>query len=908
MSDKKKLTIGILAHVDAGKTTLSEAMLYLAGEIRKPGRVDHGDAYLDDNMIERNRGITIFSKQARFTLGKPGVDITGQEAKGETEVTLIDTPGHVDFTAETERVLPVIDYALLVISGSEGIQSHTRTLYRMLRERNIPVFVFVNKMDIAVRPHEAIVGELADELGAGAVDFTGACDRSDEFIDAVTLYSPKLAEAVLEGDGTIKDHEISEAVLKGEIVPCVFGSALKIKGIDMLLEALLSYTEAPAYKDGFGAKIYKIAEADDGEKLSFIKITGGDLRVRDKVRVRCASGEEREEKISRIRLYSGSRFTQTESAGPGTVCAVTGLGTVRPGDSLGEEEPSSRITSEPYMVYTVAGPAGMDPHSVKTDLDILTAEDPALQAKWASDGSIEVRLMGRVQQEVLQSLIKERFGYEVSFGQGSVLYLETITDKYEGVGHFEPLRHYAEVHLIVEPGERGSGIVTTSEVSEDDLALNWQRLIMTHIEEKEHRGVLTGSPITDVKISLVAGRAHAKHTEGGDFREATYRAIRNALMQAGRDGNAVLLEPWSGYEIDIPAESVGRAMTDIKQMGGTQDSLEQKENRAVIRGKVPSAEITDYQQTLAGYTSGEGRLSLTQCGYDICHNASEVMSDIGYDAERDVDNTADSVFVNHSGSDIVKWDEVADHMHIKSVLKAGQSRSGHEYPMGRGQSYEGDAEAGLDVRERARRRAAAEKELKAIFERTYGERKQHHHSGRTERDFKAEKTLSKEEAERNATRNAEVRAKHERKTAEAEELQTLILIDGYNLIFSDDYLKELAGVDIGSARDQLIERLKNYAGYTGFEVNVIFDAYKVVPGAGSTEDHNGVTVTYTAQDEPADIRIGKMINSIKDRRIYAVSSDELVQRDAWTHGALRLSSREFMKLLDDTDEEVRARL
>lgn len=907
MSAKKKLTIGILAHVDAGKTTLSEAMLYLAGEIRRPGRVDHGDAYLDDNTIERNRGITIFSKQARFTIGGQGrtdaLASAGDEA--ETEVTLIDTPGHVDFTAETERVLPVLDYALLVISGSEGIQSHTRTLYRMLREWDIPVFVFVNKMDIAVRPREAIVEELAGELCAGAVDFTDADSRSDEFIDAVTLYSPNLAEAVLEGDGTISDGEIAEAICKGELVPCVFGSALKIEGIEGLLGALSSYTAAPRYGDVFGARIYKIAEADDGEKLSFIKVTGGELKVRDKVKVRCASGEEREEKISRIRLYSGSRFTQTESAGPGTVCAVTGLGPVRPGDSLGAEEPSHRMTAEPYMVYTVKGPGNMDPHRLKSDLDILTAEDPALQASWASDGNIEVRLMGRVQQEVLQSLIKERFGYDVSFGTGSVLYLETIDGKYEGVGHFEPLRHYAEVHLIIEPGERGSGIVITSEVSEDDLALNWQRLIMTHIEEKEHLGVLTGSPITDVKISLAAGRAHAKHTEGGDFREATYRAIRNALMQAGRDGKVLLLEPWSMYEIDIPSECVGRAMTDIKQMGGTQDGLEQKEGRAVISGRVPSAEIADYQQTLAGYTSGEGRLSLAQCGYDICHNTEEAIEETGYDAERDVDNSADSVFVNHSGSDIVKWDEVAEHMHIRSVLRDRESGGGsvHEEPSGRGRNF--DAEAGLDVRERARRRAAAEKELKAIFERTYGERKQHHHSGRTERDFKAEKALSKEEAERNAARNAEIKAKHERKTAEPEDTQTLILIDGYNLIFSDTYLKELVGEDIGSARDQLIERLKNYAGYTGFEVTVIFDAYKVVPGAGSTEDHNGVTVIYTAQDEPADIRIGKMINAIKDRRIYAVSSDELVQRDAWMHGALRLSSREFIKLLDSTDEEVR---
>ncbi len=891
---KNKLTLGILAHVDAGKTTLSEAMLYLTGEIRKPGRVDHGDAFFDDNSIERNRGITIFSKQARFRIGEDG----------ETEVTLIDTPGHVDFTAETERVMPVLDYALLVISGSEGVQSHTGTLYRMLREWSIPVFVFINKMDITVRSRESIISEMGSELGIGAVDFTDAAARSDEFIDAVTLYSPELAEAVLEGDGTVSDEEIARAIKAGEVVPCLFGSALKIEGVRELLVALSSYTTTMRYDDRFGARVYKIAEADDGEKLSFIKITGGELSVRDKVRVRCASGEEREEKISRIRIYSGSRFIQTESADAGTVCAVTGLGNVRPGDSLGFEEPSMKRGSEPYMVYTVSGPEGMDPHRVKSDLDILTAEDPALQVGWTADGNIEIRLMGRVQMEVIQSLIRERFGYDVNFGQGSVLYLETIKGRYEGVGHFEPLRHYAEVHLIIEEGERGSGIVITSEVSEDELAVNWQRLIMTHIEEKEHLGTLTGSPLTDVKISLAAGRAHAKHTEGGDFREATYRAIRNALMQAMRDANSLLLEPWSEYEADVPAECVGRIMTDIKQMGGTQDGLEQKAGRAVIRGRVPSSEVTDYQQTLAGYTSGEGRLSLSQCGYDICHNAEEMIEEIGYDAERDITNTADSVFVNHSGSDIVKWDEVKDHMHIRSVLKDRDDRGSSL--MYAGQSQTDDGFDRMDVRERARRRAAAEKELKAIFDRTYGERKQHHHSGKTERDFSSKPKISKEEAEKNAARNAGIRAKHERKTPVPEELQTLILIDGYNLIFSDKYLKELAKEDIGSARDQLIDRLKNYAGYTGFEVIVIFDAYKVVPGAGSAEDHNGVTVVYTAQDEPADIRIGKMINSIKDRRVYAVSSDELVQQDAWSHGALRLSSREFLKLLDSTDEEVRS--
>ena len=901
--NNRKITIGILAHVDAGKTTLSEAILYLTGEIRKLGRVDHGDAFLDDDIVERNRGITIFSRQARFTVSR--------DNENRTEVTLIDTPGHVDFTAETERSLSVLDCALLVISGSEGIQAHTRTLYRMLHERGIPVFVFINKMDIAVRDVDTLITELNSELGINAVDFSDAAERTERFIDDVTLYSPVLAEAVLDGDGSLSDEDIACAISCGEIVPCVSGSALKLEGVRELLDVVARYARAPEYGSDFGAKIYKVTESEDGERLCFIKITGGELRVRDRVTVRRATGEEPEEKVSRIRLYSGSRFEQIDSAAAGTVCAVTGLGQALPGDSLGAEEPAARCTVEPYMVYKLLPPAGMDPHRLKADLDILTAEDPALQTRWSADGSIEMRLMGRVQLEVLQSVIKERFGYDVCFDTGTVLYLETITGKYEGVGHFEPLRHYAEVHLILEPGERGSGIVITSDVPEDELAINWQRLIMTHIEEKEHLGTLTGAPLTDTKITLAAGRAHAKHTEGGDFREATYRAIRNALMQAARDGNAALLEPWSGYEIDVPAGSVGRVMTDIKQMGGTQESLEQRGDRAVIKGRVPSAEITNYPQTLAGYTSGEGRLSLTQSGYDICHDADEVIAEKGYDAERDVENTADSVFVNHGGSDIVRWDEVPEHMHIKSVLRSRPAEGDTSENQGsdRFSGSDGGPYDMLDVRERARRRAAAEKELRDIFERTYGTQKNYRHKDRSERRYGARAAADDKEAAKNAARNAEIKARHEHRSSEQTgEEETIILIDGYNLIFADEYMKALAAEDMGSARDHLIERLKNYAGYTGFEVNVVFDAYKVVPGEGSSEDHQGIKVIYTAADEPADIRIGMMINTLKGKRIYAVSSDNLVMQDAWSHGALRISSREFIQLLDETDEEIRARL
>ena len=699
--DAKKITLGILAHVDAGKTTLSEALLYLTGEIKKPGRVDHGDAFLDDDPIERNRGITIFSRQARFTIRDSG----GRD----TEVTLIDTPGHVDFAAEMERSLSVLDYALLVISGSEGVQAHTKTLLRLLRERNIPVFAFVNKMDIAVRKKEDILKELASELQAGLADFSGARERTEEFTDAVTLHAPELAETVLEGN-ELTDAEIAAAVRSGEIIPCMFGSALKAEGITELLDVLGRYTTEPQRGSEFAARVFKTAASDEGERLCFIKVTGGVLKVKDKIRINSASGEaDGEEKVNRILLFSGSRSVPADSAPAGTVCAVTGLSKALPGDGLGAEAPLGGASIKPFMVYSVKGPEGMDPYLLMKDLRLLAEEDPMLNVSRSSDGSIDIRLMGQVQLEVIQTMIKDRFGYDVSFDSGSVLYLETVSGTYEGVGHFEPLRHYAEVHLIIEPGERGSGIVITSAVPEDELALNWQRLIMTHLYEKEHAGVLTGAPLTDVRITLAAGRAHEKHTNGGDFREATYRAVRNALMQARAEGRAVLLEPWCEYEIELPARSVGRAMTDIRQMGGTQDGLEQDEDTARIKGRVPASEISDYQLTLSGYTSGEGRLSCAPCGYDECHDAAAVIEEKAYDPERDVENPADSVFCSHGAGFVVPWYEVGEYMHLEYLGEL--SKEEHETePL-----YVPSA-----ARDTGRDFYAEEKELKAIFERTYG--------------------------------------------------------------------------------------------------------------------------------------------------------------------------------------------
>ena len=888
----KRITLGILAHVDAGKTTLSEALLYKTGEIRKPGRVDHGDSFLDDDAIERNRGITIFSRQARFTAG-------------DAEVTLIDTPGHVDFAAEMERSLSVLDYALLVISGSEGVQAHTRTLFRLLRERGIPVFIFVNKMDIAVRAKEDILAQLISEFGDGPADFSEAPERTEAFTDSVALCSETLAEIVFAG-GVPDDIQIADAILRGEVIPCMFGSALRMEGMDGLIEIIGRYTKAPAYGDGFGARVFKVADADDGARLCFIKVTGGELRVRDKVRVNSASGESREEKVSQIRLYSGSRCTNADSAAAGTVCAVTGLGRALPGDGLGAEKPLNISSIRPFMAYTVNGPKGMDPFVLMKDLKVLEDEDPMLNVSRRPDGSLEIRIMGQVQMEVLQAVIKDRFGYDVSFGTGSVLYLETINGKYEGMGHFEPLRHYAEVHLIVEAGERGSGIVITSIVPEDELALNWQRLIMTHLEEKEHLGVLTGSPVTDIKISLAAGRAHDKHTTGGDFREATYRAVRHALMQARADGNAVLLEPWCEYEIELPAKGVGRAMTDIRQMGGSQDSLEQTGDTARIKGRVPAKEISGYQLSLAGYTGGEGRLSVSPCGCDICHDAAKVIEEKAYDPERDTENTADSVFVDHGGTDIVRWDEAAEHMHLDSVLKRRSEAAAAGYAGYMPQKRA--SVANIDAKEAARRRAVAEKELRRIFERTYGTSKETRRREAVETDYRKKPELSEEEAARSEARNQEIRARHERKTVKTDDRPELILIDGYNLIFADQYLKELSVRDMGSARDQLTDRISNYAGYTGFETVLIFDAYSVPYGTGHEESVNGVRVIFTAEDEPADIRIGVMAAENRNRQVYAVTSDSLVQTDALAHGALRISSREFLDMLDRTEEEIRSHL
>lgn len=863
----KKLTMGILAHVDAGKTTLSEGLLFRAGEIRKLGRVDHGDSFLDGNTVERNRGITVFSKQARFQAG-------------DTEVTFLDTPGHVDFSAEMERVLSVIDLGLLIISAPDGIQSHTETLWKLLRQRNIPVMVFVNKMDLAVRERETIVEELKEAFGEGFVDFSRN-RKSEEFLDDLTLEVPELAEKVLS-DLPVTDGDIGEAVKGRRLFPCIFGSALKMQGIEYLMDCLDRYTLEPKYSESFGAKVFKVSRDERGERLVFMKITGGRLVVRTVLHGTDENGDPWEEKVNQIRFYSGMKYRSADEAEAGTVCAVTGLSKVIPGDALGSADPDRGEVLEPFLTYRVLVPENMDVHTVLRHFRALGEEDPKLHVTWNSETSeIGIRLMGQIQLEVLRIMIEERYGYTVDFDTGSLIYQETITDTVEGVGHFEPLRHYAEVHLILEPGERGSGVVYNSTLSEDILPRNWQRLILGNLEQKEHRGVLIGAPLTDVKITLAAGRAHEKHTSGGDFREASYRAVRNGLMKA----HSEILEPWFSFRIELPTEYVGRAMTDVQQMGGRVFELEQTQDRSVVPGEAPAAGLLDYPVTLASYTGGQGRITCMLKGYDICTHRDQVMAEYPYDPERDLDNPADSVFVSHGGTSIVHWDEVEEHMHLPSALRSSAPE-----------------ESVRDARkERLRREMASDEELRAIFERTYGKSKKVLHRGPVER-----RTKQDEISPESMARNEEIRKKHmKNRDSGTEPKPELLIIDGYNLINFSEPLRDLATKDLGAARQQLIDRLVNYQGYMRCELVVVFDAYRVSQGVERWEQHFGVKVIYTREEEPADILIGKMVDEAKGtRRVRVVSSDALVQQNALGHSAARTSSREFTEELSEIEKEI----
>ncbi len=830
---KSRCCVGILAHVDAGKTTLAEAMLYSTGHSRNLGRVDHGDTSLDTHRLERERGITIFASQAVFTTG-------------QLEITLLDTPGHVDFSTETERVLQVLDYAVLVISGLDGVQAHTRTLWRLLDLYGVPVFIFVTKMDFARRERDELMAELQKELSGGCIDFGGDRFARDE---ALAMCSEPLLEHFLE-HGEVSDGDAARLVLTRRAFPCYFGSGLKLDGVDGILAGLERFIIPQEYPASFGAKVFKISR-DKNDRLTHLKITGGTLRVKDTVTV---GGKE--EKVNQIRIYSGARYTAVEEAPAGTVCAVTGLGSTEGGMGLGYEAAAEQPVLEPVMSYRIRLPEGCDPQTMLPGLRQLEEEDPQLHISWNEFlQEINVSLMGEVQTEILKSLILDKFGVEVEIDTGRVLYRETIENTVEGVGHYEPLRHYAEVHLLMEPLPRGSGLVLTTSCREDDLDRNWQRLILMHLEEKQHLGVLTGSPITDMKITLAAGRPHLKHTEGGDFRQATYRAVRQGLMQA----KSLLLEPYYSFRLEIPFEQLGRAINDMRLRKAVIAQPEESGGMSVITGRAPVVLLNGYAAEVAAYTGGRGRIFFEPAGYDTCHNAEQVIRETIYQPEADMDNSPDSVFCAHGGGFVVKWDKVPEYMHLESCLKK---------------------ERGVDMRAAHRSMSIDEKELQAIMEREFGPVK--YELYRRPEPVSAVKTVDVPEPRKQ-----------------------YVIVDGYNVIFAWDELKKIAQGSLDAARDRLMNILCNYSAYTKINVILVFDAYRVPGGKGSRFDFGNIHVVYTKEHELGDNYIEKLVAEIgKNEYVRVVTSDRLIQLSVIRSGVLRTPAREFQREVD----EVHARI
>nr|WP_326186134.1 translation factor GTPase family protein [uncultured Oscillibacter sp.] len=855
----KRLVIGVMAHVDAGKTTLSEALLYCGGAIRRLGRVDHRDAFLDTDAIERERGITIFSKQAVLPLG-------------ETEVTLLDTPGHVDFSAETERTLRVLDCAVLVISGTDGVQGHTRTLWRLLERYGVPVFLFVNKMDLAGADRAALLAALKRQLDGGCVDFG---DAPDALREEAAVCDEAVLERYLE-TGEVSDGDISRMIGARKLFPCFFGSALKLEGVDEFLAGLERYAPIPSYPADFGARVFKIARDGQGNRLTYLKVTGGTLRVKDVLTNRrpdTPEGRAWEEKADQLRVYSGVKFRPVEEAPAGSVVAVTGLSRTVPGEGLGFETAWTGPVLEPVLTYHVELTDGTDPHTALLRLRQLEEEDPQLHIVWnESAREIHIQLMGEVQLEIVQRLIRERFGMEVAFGAGAICYRETIANAVEGVGHFEPLRHYAEVHLLLEPGEPGSGLRFDAACSTDILDLNWQRLILTHLEEKPHLGVLTGSPITDMKITLVAGRAHEKHTEGGDFRQATYRAVRQGLMQA----ESILLEPWYDFRLELPADQVGRAISDLQRMNGETAPPETFGDETVLTGSAPVAALRDYAREVTAYTRGRGRLLCQLAGYRPCANAAEVVETMGYDPERDVDNTPDSVFCAHGGGYAVKWDEVPAHAHVDSGLRlrAPEPEEAEAAQPRRASAYAGTVEQ--------------DRELQAIFERTYG-------------PVKRPAFLPPKEPKRAPPQEtAEKRAIREQFSG-----PEYLLVDGYNIIFAWDELKAIARDNLDAARKALCDLLCNYQGFKKCVVIAVFDAYKVKGGLGSVEKYHNIHVVYTREAETADAYIERATYEIgKKHRVRVATSDGPEQLIILGHGALRMSASNFRQEVERVQGQI----
>lgn len=851
------ICIGLLAHVDAGKTTLSESMLYLSGRIRQQGRVDHGNAYLDTYELERERGITIFSKQAELV-------------SGELQITLLDTPGHVDFSAEMERTLRVLDYAILVINGADGVQGHTETLWKLLKQYRIPVFLFVNKMDQNGTDAKKLLKELRAKLSGSCIRF-GEAEDSEEFLENVAMAEEQVLESYLE-HGTIDREEISRLIGERKLFPCYFGSALKNAGVEELLGGLERYTEEKTYPDVFGAKVYKIARDPQGNRLTYLKVTGGVLKVRDLIRY-----QDVEEKVSQIRIYSGEKYDAVQEVRAGRVCAVTGLTKTYPGEGLGAEPPSEGPVLTPVLNYQLILPEGCDTHGMLLKLRQLEEEDPELHIVWNEElGEIHAQLMGEVQTEILQSMIRERFQTEVTFGPGNIVYKETIKRPAEGVGHFEPLRHYAEVHLLLEPGESGSGLVFAADCSEDVLDRNWQRLILTHLAEKEHRGVLTGSAITDMKITLVAGRAHLKHTEGGDFRQATYRAVRQGLKST----ESVLLEPYYEFRMEIPAEFVGRALTDIQRMAGEFQTPDTEGDFAVITGSAPVSEMRDYQLEVTSYTKGRGRLFCTLKGYAPCHNAEEVIEQIGYDSEGDLDNPTGSVFCAHGAGFHVSWDQVPNHMHLEYVWtpEAEKEKSAIEAKKGQGSVQSGRVLSSFS------RSVEEDKELEEIFLRTYGkiERKRPIAERRVESPEERQKRIRKDQ------------------------MEEYLLVDGYNVIFAWEDLKELAKVNIEGARNKLMDVLCNYQGFKKCNLILVFDAYKVQGQELGVQKYHNIYVVYTKEAETADQYIEKVVHEIgRKYHVTVATSDNVEQVVTLGQGGKLLSARELRTEVEEVQRQIR---
>ena len=829
MGNEKNVVLGILAHVDAGKTTLSEAMLYLTGKLKKLGRVDHRDSFLDTHALERQRGITIFSKQAILPLG-------------EGSLTLLDTPGHVDFSAEAERTLRVLDCAVLVISGTDGVQAHTETLWKLLERYQVPTFLFITKMDLPGPGRDALMAELTARLSERCVDFGGP-----ERDDAVAMCDEGAMEEYLDA-GSIGDGTLSALIASRRLFPCFFGSGLKTEGVGEFLDALEKYAPCPAYGPDFAARVYKISRDAQGNRLTWLKVTGGSLKVRTLLKYNDAEGNGVEEKVSGLRIYSGQKFDTAEEVKAGWVCAALGLSATRPGQGLGAAADAECPVLEPVMSYRVLLPKGTDPMLLLPKLMQLDQEDPQLHVVWnAHSKEISVQLMGKIQAEIFKSIVRDRFDTEIELDTGRILYRETIKNTVEGVGHFEPLRHYAEVHVLLEPLPPGSGLSFDSIVPEDVLDRNWQRLILTHLAEKQHRGVLTGSPVTDMRITLAAGRAHLKHTEGGDFRQATYRAVRQGLMQA----DSVLLEPWYSFVLEVPAEQIGRAITDIRAMNGDFSSPEEQGEYLRLEGAAPAVKLNNYMEELVSWSHGRGRLSLTPCGYRPCAEQKRIVEEIGYEPERDEENPADSVFCAHGAGMNVNWREVPDYMHLESVLKPKQE------------------EAPAKPIQRYRSLNIDDRELEAIMEREFGPIRRPEYRAR--------------QINAAVTEVSQISSRKEH-----------IIVDGYNLIFAWDELKALARDRLDLARERLMDILSGYAGFTGAKLVLVFDGFRTPGNPGSRTEYHNISVAFTKDGETADAYIERIVDEIgKNYAVRVVTSDNLIRLSALRSGVLRCSSGEF---------------